>query len=192
MHDEACPIYEDMIDNMMKGQQFVLKEFGIAPRIGWQIDPFGHSNTNARLFHEMGFDAMFFGRMDSGESGIRLERKETMWVQEPVQNEFGKDYKVLFHWLKNSYVFPGGFNYDISGGDKMWENDKTFVDTYDAPDEAKHLDEFLTDYATCYVSNDLFILFGMDFQYMDAFQNYRSMDRMIEYMNKNYADKWNL
>lgn len=35
MHDEACPIYEDMIDNMMYGHDFVLKEFGEKPRIGW-------------------------------------------------------------------------------------------------------------------------------------------------------------
>jgi len=80
MHDEACPIYEDMLDNMMKGQQFVKKEFGVAPRVGWQIDPFGHSNTNIRLFREMGFDSMFFGRMDSGEGGIRSERKEREWI----------------------------------------------------------------------------------------------------------------
>jgi len=71
MHDEACPIYEDMINNMMYGQDFVLKEFGVKPRIGWQIDPFGHSNTNARLFYEMGFDAMFFGRMDEAERNKR-------------------------------------------------------------------------------------------------------------------------
>jgi len=64
MHDEACPIYEDMIDNMMFGHDFILKEFGIKPRIGWQIDPFGHSNTNARIFAEMGFDALFFARLD--------------------------------------------------------------------------------------------------------------------------------
>lgn len=35
MHDEACPIYEDMINNMMFGQEFALKEFGVKPRIGW-------------------------------------------------------------------------------------------------------------------------------------------------------------
>jgi hypothetical protein len=35
MHDEACPIYEDMIENMMHGQQWVLEEFGVKPRIGW-------------------------------------------------------------------------------------------------------------------------------------------------------------
>ena len=35
MHDEACPIYEDMIDNMMYGHDFVLREFGVKPRTGW-------------------------------------------------------------------------------------------------------------------------------------------------------------
>jgi len=64
MHDEACPTYEDMIDNMMVGHNFILQEFGIKPRIGWSIDPFGHSNTNARFFAEMGFDAWFFARLD--------------------------------------------------------------------------------------------------------------------------------
>ena len=53
-----------MIDNMKIGHDFILNEFGIKPRIGWQIDPFGHSNTNARMFAEMGFDAFFFARID--------------------------------------------------------------------------------------------------------------------------------
>jgi hypothetical protein len=35
MHDEACAHYEDMIDNMMAGHQFLLKEVGVKPRIGW-------------------------------------------------------------------------------------------------------------------------------------------------------------
>lgn len=35
MHDEACPHYEDMIHNMMVGHDFVMKEFGVKPRIGW-------------------------------------------------------------------------------------------------------------------------------------------------------------
>ncbi len=35
MHDEACPIYEDMINNMQIGHNFILKEFGVRPRIGW-------------------------------------------------------------------------------------------------------------------------------------------------------------
>ena len=72
MHDEAAPIYDDMINNMMYGQKWILEEFGVKPRIGWQIDPFGHSNTNARLFYEMGFEAMFFGRHEVKEDFARL------------------------------------------------------------------------------------------------------------------------
>lgn len=64
MHDEACPHYEDMLNNMMLGHQFLLEEFGVRPRIGWHIDPFGHSNANPRLFADMGFDAWFFARVD--------------------------------------------------------------------------------------------------------------------------------
>ena len=35
MHDEACPTYEDMINNHMIGHDFILKEFGVKPTIGW-------------------------------------------------------------------------------------------------------------------------------------------------------------
>lgn len=33
-------------------------------------------------------------------------------------------------------------------------------------------------------------MFGMDFNYQDAFQNYENMDKMIEYMNANHGDKY--
>lgn len=83
MHDEACPIYEDMIDNMQIGHDFVLKEFGVKPSIGWQIDPFGHSNTNARLFAEMGFDAWFFARLDQQDKDRRVDTNEMEFVWMP-------------------------------------------------------------------------------------------------------------
>jgi alpha-mannosidase len=64
MHDEACTHYEDQINNMMKGHQFAWEELGAKPKIGWHIDPFGHTTANPRLFAEMGFDAFFFARID--------------------------------------------------------------------------------------------------------------------------------
>lgn len=64
MSDEAAPHFDDFIDNMMKGHDFLLKEFGVKPRVAWHIDPFGHSNASPRLFSDMGFDAWFFARLD--------------------------------------------------------------------------------------------------------------------------------
>lgn len=57
MPDEAAPTYSAIIDLMTEGHQFILREFGPAarPRVGWSVDPFGHSAGAARLYREMGF-----------------------------------------------------------------------------------------------------------------------------------------
>lgn len=54
-----------MIDQMTVGHQFLDRTFGYNPRIGWQVDPFGHSSTQAALMTgALGFDALYFGRAD--------------------------------------------------------------------------------------------------------------------------------
>ena len=35
MTDEACPTYEDIIENFAVGHKFVKDNFGVKPRIGW-------------------------------------------------------------------------------------------------------------------------------------------------------------
>lgn len=65
MHDEAAPHYIDMIDQTTLGHKFLMDEFGVAPTTGWQLDPFGHSATQAALLSaEVGFQGLFFGRID--------------------------------------------------------------------------------------------------------------------------------
>ena len=64
MNDEACTYYDDMIEQMLLGHRFLNKEFGYKPTIGWHIDPFGHSSTQASLFSQMGFNMFFIERID--------------------------------------------------------------------------------------------------------------------------------
>ena len=46
-------------------RSFLRKTFGSIPRVGGQMDPFGHSSTQAGLLAaQVGFDALFFGRAD--------------------------------------------------------------------------------------------------------------------------------
>lgn len=35
------------------------------PKIGWQIDSFGHSGEQESMFAQMGFDGLLFSRLDS-------------------------------------------------------------------------------------------------------------------------------
>ena len=116
-----------MINNMMIGHDFLLDEFGIKPRIGWQIDPFGHSNTNARLFAEMGFDALFFGRIDYEDKNKRMNDKTMEWVWIPSNQSLGPDVNILAHTLYNGYGSPDGFGFDIldDNDDVPWINDKS-------------------------------------------------------------------
>ncbi|XP_070672680.1 probable alpha-mannosidase At5g13980 isoform X2 [Malus domestica] len=59
MHDEAATHYIDMIDQTTLGHRFIKKEFDMTPRIGWQIDPFGHSAVQAYLLGAEIFSGAF-------------------------------------------------------------------------------------------------------------------------------------
>ena len=52
-------------------------ECGI-PRVGWQIDPFGHSREQADIFASLGFDGLFFGRLDWREKGQESSSNKTL------------------------------------------------------------------------------------------------------------------
>ncbi len=69
--DEACPVYEDLVENIVLGHQWLKDTFNIVPRIAWHVDPFGHSSVMNELFQLMGYDSLFFGRMTDAE---RLQR----------------------------------------------------------------------------------------------------------------------
>ena len=86
MHDEATTHYIDMIDQTTLGHLFILNEFGEAanPRVGWQIDPFGHSATHAALLTaEVGLDATFFSKYDYQDHSIRRSTKELEFIWRP-------------------------------------------------------------------------------------------------------------
>lgn len=63
-NDEANPNFDDIINNMMLGHEFIKKTFGVYPKIGWNVDVFGHSDSSVRLMSQMGFEALFFSRLD--------------------------------------------------------------------------------------------------------------------------------
>lgn len=102
MNDEATTHYQSVIDQFAWGLKWVTPikshidliikliscrllndTFGECgrPRVGWQIDPFGHSREMASMFAQMGFDGMFFGRLDYQDKDERLmtQKPEMIW-----------------------------------------------------------------------------------------------------------------
>ena len=55
MNDEAATHYNAIIDQHSLGFEFLRQNFGECgrPKIGWQIDPFGHSREQASIFAQV-------------------------------------------------------------------------------------------------------------------------------------------
>ncbi|KAH7851253.1 hypothetical protein Vadar_009081 [Vaccinium darrowii] len=83
MHDEATPHYIDLIDQTTLGHQFIKKEFGQKPRVGWQIDPFGHSAVQAYLLGAEIFTGIFPRHYDPPD-GFTFEIND---VSPPIQDD---------------------------------------------------------------------------------------------------------
>lgn len=45
------------------------------PKLGWQIDPFGHSSEMASIFAQLGYDGVILGRIDFQDKKARLTNK---------------------------------------------------------------------------------------------------------------------
>ena len=103
MNDEAAAHYTAIIDNMSYGIKFFSDNFGTCgrPRVSWQIDPFGHSREQANIFAKMGFDGLFFGRLDYADKEERMKdrKMEMIWKGDPDDKSTLSDLftGALFH-----------------------------------------------------------------------------------------------
>ncbi|EFA84943.1 alpha-mannosidase [Heterostelium album PN500] len=180
MNDEAATYYDDIIDQMTLGHQFLNEHFGVTPKIGWHIDPFGHSNTQATIFGNIGFDAFIIGRMDYQDIDTRLANKqmEFMWRGSKSTPE----YQVFTSVLRAMYCTPWGFNFE--GGDDPIQDDPNLFN-YNIQERAEAFIAVAQEYSTHYRTNNVLIPFGCDFQYMNANMYFKNIDKLLEYINAN-------
>ena len=142
MSDEACPHFDDFINNMQHGHDFLMKEFGVRPRVAWHIDPFGHSSATPRLFADMGFDAWFFARLDDQDKLVRMEEVSMEWVWRPFFQHEGKRTQIFTHALYQHYSAPSSFDFDTMNEDAPIVDDPT-LETYNLDERVATLRDWL-------------------------------------------------
>jgi len=94
---------------MVIGHSFLKKEFGGKPRTGWHLDAFGHSETNARLFADFGFEAQFFARLDRTEKDQRFKNATMDFLWRPAANHFGTQKQILTSLFRDHYCWIPDF-----------------------------------------------------------------------------------
>ncbi|CAN0870191.1 Probable alpha-mannosidase At5g13980 [Linum grandiflorum] len=182
MHDEATTHYIDMIDQTTLGHRFLKREFSVTPRVGWQIDPFGHSAVQAYLLGaEVGFDSLFFARIDYQDREKRKGEKSLEMVWQGSKS------------LSSSQIFAGAFptNYDPPPGGFYLEindispivQDDIDLSDYNLPERVNAFVDAAISQANITRTNHIMFTMGTDFQYQYATTWFRPMDKLIHYLN---------
>lgn len=183
MHDEASTYYVDMIDQTTLGHRFIKKEFGKVPRIGWQIDPFGHSAVQAYLLSaEVGFDALFFARADYQDIAKRREDR-TMEMIWRASKSLGSTAQVFTGILSHHYDPPPEFRYDIKTTETTIQDDPFLYD-YNVEQRVDIFVQLAEEQAKQFRTNHIMWTMGEDFAYENANTWFKQMDKLIHYVNK--------
>lgn len=108
------------------------------------------------------------------------------WVWLPNGKE---ENAILTHALFAHYSAPSGFNMYMTGDDAPFLIDKTNED-YNAPERATELIAKIEERIEHYATDDIFVVFGDDFKYINAHWMFTNLDNMIKYMNMKHGDRY--
>ncbi|KAJ6748319.1 ALPHA-MANNOSIDASE [Salix purpurea] len=183
MHDEAAPHYIDMIDQTTLGHQFIKEEFNVTPRIGWQIDPFGHSAVQAYLLGaEVGFDSFFFGRIDYQDRAKRKGDKslEVVWRG---SKSLGSSAQIFAGAFPQNYEPPINLYYEVNDDSPILQDNPSLFD-YNVGERVKEFVSAAMDQANITRTNHVMWTMGTDFKYQYAHTWYKQMDKFIHYVNQ--------
>ena len=135
--DESDTNYEDIIGNFYQGHQWIKEEFDVTPRVGWNIDSYGHTETNTALFHDLGFEALFFAKIawDDIQNRFDSRNQASHFLWRPQHQHFGNQKQILAGLLQlnQNYGFQnelgccGAPDYDPKDG--LIQDDPT-LDNY--------------------------------------------------------------
>ncbi|XP_022741815.1 alpha-mannosidase-like [Durio zibethinus] len=183
MHDEATAHYIDMIDQTTLGHRVIKEQFNKVPRVGWQIDPFGHSAVQGYLFGaELGFDSMHFARIDYQDRAQRKNDKtlEVIWRGSKT---FGSSAQIFANAFPVHYSPPNGFDFEVDD-DGVPVQDNPLLFDYNVEQRVNDFINAAMTQANVTRTNHIMWTMGDDFQYQFAESWFRQMDKLIHYVNK--------
>lgn len=165
--DEACPFYEDVINNYFYGQRYLQTNFGAISKTVWQVDPFGHSLSFFYIASKFGMTHGVFWRMD--------EQTRRRWADEKhlqMVYKLPEDREMILH------VNYGYFAPDSIGCDQ---------DCAEQPFDSQKFEEDCSNNDKNFLSDTMFLV-GGDFQWPKAQSRYTFLDGVVnQYQTVKYS-----
>ena len=174
-HDEALPTVGAMLEQMAEGHLWLNATFNVWPKIGWQLDPFGHTATSAALLSRMGFRALVINRIH-----YKLKRHfqnsrhlEFHWQGAAPRLGMGS---LLTHVLHTHYSTPRGLDFEATSGMRL-----------DYRIKADLFQQVVRERGTAYRTSHMMLLVGDDFRWRKAEDMYRGWEKLAAVLNQSHA-----
>ncbi|KAE9552441.1 hypothetical protein FO519_004349 [Halicephalobus sp. NKZ332] len=146
------------------------------PKIGWQLDPFGHSREHANILNMLGYEGLYFARQHHLEFDVRKTQKTTEfnWY---TSNE--NPSRFLFTGSFDMYFTPPEMCWDALCGDQPVQLNPNF-DNYNVDHVVANLQDYVENQRLPYLATKhVLFTMGSDFQYQNAEQEMRNIDNLI-------------
>ena len=154
------------------------------PRVSWQIDPFGHSREQANIFAKMGFDGLFFGRLDYADKEKRMEERTMEMIWRGEDQDTTGDSNLFTGALFHAYSPPPGFCFDSLCTDVIMDDPR--LEDYNFEAKISEFINYTKLQADSYATSNLIMTMGEDFNYANANMWFKNMDKLRNFFNKNH------
>ena len=133
----------------------------------------------------MGFDALFFSRIDFEDIENRKKNKEMQMIWTPKTSQ-GNENDILVHITPEPYYGPVNYTFDIRDFTDFVVKDDPNLEDYNIDKIANDLDKKFTDkFCNVFKTNEIPELWGEDFAYSNAHMNFKNMDKVVKYFTEN-------
>ena len=178
MNDEASSYYQDIMDQMRVGMEFIKKEFGIMPVVGWMLDPFGHSPSNAYVHSQLGYKYIAIERIEYQDHKDRVANGNLEFLWRPFGNKNGK---TIF-----THILP--FHYGNSFYFRFLSEERAIPANIKINITAKDLVTKIKAMTKGFKHNNFMLLLGDDFTHMTKDFLFQRMETIMNYTNQNLID----
>jgi lysosomal alpha-mannosidase len=172
MNDEAASHYHSIIDQFTWGFRILEDTVGKCgrPKIGWQIDPFGHSKEHASILKQLGFEGLVVVRIDYRDKNKRRAEKNLDFIWK--SNDNLENSEIFTTMFPDFYFEESGYCFDVMCS---WNT----INEGNLDLKVKGFAEILDGYKEYYKTNNIMMPMGRDFTYQKAEQNFASMDLFL-------------
>ena len=176
MNDEACAYYDDIIEQLTLGHRFIKKNFNKILDTAWHIDPFGHSEAQASIFSQMGFNNFFIERIDYEDFNERINCGSLEMIWKP-QSSNKNDFIMTHVNFMKYYLAPLDSVIGVIMSNRIDDSAKIRIERYV---------NWIKNQSKAYSSNNILHHMGGDFEWNgDANYLFLTTDALIHYINSN-------